>query len=445
FERRLLPAGDDDLRPPFGKPRRERPPNPPAAARHERHLPRHRKQFVRHVLLLKKRHKPEAQAKGARHTSFACASGLYSRMLIHRVEIDYTHVCLFVGETMLRINAPTTGTFCDCIVRRSFLQAGLLGLGGLTLPDFLRLRAEGATATRRDTNVILVWLSGGPGHMETYDPKPEAVDQYRGPFGAIGTALPGVQFCELMPEQAKIADKLSVIRTVNHGSGDHTKGNHWMLTGFEGPAFNAPDNQVQRRPAVGSAVAKLRGANRPGMPPYVGVPHLRGGTDNLFHYATYLGGGCNPFIVNSDPNDAKYKVRDLTLSNELTLERLESRQQLLGGIDELRKRADRPMNDLSDHQSRAFDLLTSRQVRDAFDISLESPALRDTYGRHTFGQTLLLARRLVENGVTFVTANCVPWDHHGTTGQYKTEEGAKLLIPPLDKALAALLRDLIDR
>jgi Protein of unknown function (DUF1501) len=190
---------------------------------------------------------------------------------------------------------------CDGITRRSFLQAGMLGLGGLALPDLLRLQAVGAADANR-RSVILIWLSGGPGHMETWDPKPDAVAQFRGPFGAIRTRVPGVQFGELLPETAKVADKLAILRSVNHGSGDHTKANHWMLTGYEGPAFNVPDFMVQRRPSLGAATAKLRGPNRPGLPPYVAVPHLRGGTDNFFHYSAYLSGGYNPFIVESDPN-----------------------------------------------------------------------------------------------------------------------------------------------
>jgi hypothetical protein len=324
---------------------------------------------------------------------------------------------------------------------------GALGAGGLTLAQLLRLRAQAAASgsSRPGTSVILFWLSGGPGHMETWDPKPLAPAEYRGPFGAIATSAPGVQFGELMPEQAQIMDKLAVVRTLNHGSGDHTKGNHWMLTGFEGPAFNAPDNRVQRRPAMGSAVARLRGANQLGMPPYVGVPHLRGGTDNLFHYAAYLGGGWNPFVVNSDPNEKDYAVRNLTLASELTLERLADRRTLSADLDRLHAAAEPAMRDLDEHQQAAFDLLTSRRVREAFDISSEPDLLRDRYGRHTFGQSALLARRLVEHGATFVTVNCVPWDHHGSPGQYKTEKGARLLVPPLDRAIAALVTDLIDR
>ncbi|MEZ6111098.1 MAG: DUF1501 domain-containing protein [Pirellulaceae bacterium] len=330
--------------------------------------------------------------------------------------------------------------------RRTFLQAGALGVGGLTMADWSRLNAAGSIRTSAaGSSVILFWLSGGPGHMETWDPKPHAPQEYRGPFGAIETTVPGIQFGELLPEQARLASHLSVVRTVHHGSGDHTKGNHWMLTGFEGPAFNAPDNRQQRRPAIGSAVARLRGANTNGMPPYVGVPHLRGGTDNLFHYASYLGGGWNPFVVNSDPNERDYAVKNLTMAGDLTLQRIAGRRELMSDLDRLRAAAEPRMSELDEHQQAAFDLLTSSRAREAFDITRETEALRDRYGRHTFGQSALVARRLVEHGVTFVTVNCVPWDHHGSPGQYKTEEGAKLLIPPLDRAIGALVEDLIDR
>ena len=228
------------------------------------------------------------------------------------------------------------GAASDCSgqTRRNFLQAGALGLAGLSLADLGRLRAASPKAAR-DTSVILFWLSGGPGHMETWDPKPEAVSQFRGPFGAIRTRVPGIQFGELLPETARVADKLAVLRSVNHGSGDHTKANHWMLTGYEGPAFNVPDFQVQRRPSLGSATAKLRGPGKGGMPPYVAVPHLRGGTDNFFHYAAYLGGGANPFIVESDPNTPNFRVKGLSLASGMSFRRLEDRRQILEAMDQL--------------------------------------------------------------------------------------------------------------
>lgn len=335
---------------------------------------------------------------------------------------------------------------CSGVSRRNFVQAGLLGAGGLGLADLMKLKAEASiSAKQQDTNVILFWLSGGPGHMETWDPKPDAPADYRGPFQSIATSLTDVRFGELMPEQAKLAEHLAVLRTVNHGSGDHTKGNHWMLTGFEGPAFNAPDNRVQRRPSMGSAASFLRGANQAGMPPYVGVPHLKGGTDNLFHYSSYIGGGSNPFIVNSDPNTSSFSVHNLTLTKGLSFDRLQNRRQLLGSLDTLPHAHEKMILDVDEHQQKAFELLNSKGVRSAFDISAEPAALRDSYGRRTFGQSALLARRLIEHGVTFVTVNCVPWDHHGSAGRYKTEEGARKLIPPLDAAIAGLIRDLMDR
>ena len=337
-------------------------------------------------------------------------------------------------------------TDCEGFTRRSFVEAGVLGLGGLSLADFLRLQAADQKSVKphADTSVILIWMSGGPGHHETWDPKPKAIDQYRGPFQAISTNVPGIQFSEMLPEQAKLADKLAVVRSVRHGSGDHTKGNHWMLTGFEGPDFNKPDNKIQRRPALGSAAAYLRGPNRTGMPAYAAVPHLKGGTDNHFHYAAYLGGSANPFVVNSDPNSAEFRVRDLSLASGLTFSRLENRRELLKTLDQTRRNTDQ-LNNMSAHQEAAFDLLSSQRVRDAFDISQEPAPLRDDYGRHTFGQSALLARRLVERGVTFVTVNTQPWDHHGTANRYPTEKGANLLIPPTDRAIAALIRDLVDR
>jgi hypothetical protein len=346
---------------------------------------------------------------------------------------------------MLNVSAAR----CGHLTRRNFLQAGTLAVGGLTLADLFRLQATASPAFSprpfQDRSVILFWMSGGPGHMETWDPKPEAVDQYRGPFSAISTNVPGVQFGELLAEQAKLMDRLAIVRTVSHGSGDHTKGNHWMLTGYEGPDFNAPDNKIQRRPAMGSAVAKLRGANQPGLPPYVATPHLRGGTDNFFHYAAQLGGGANPFVVNSDPNGKSFRVQNLSLLGDLTLDRLEERRSLLSTLDRYREAADSHVADMDEHQRHAFSLLTSPLVREAFDIAAEPDALRDTYGRYTCGQSALLARRLVERGVTFVTVNSEPWDHHGTANRLPTEKGAKQLIPPFDKALSALVRDLIDR
>jgi len=335
---------------------------------------------------------------------------------------------------------------CGGITRRSFLEAGVLGVGGLALPDLLRIRACAAVSGESvGRSVILFWLSGGPGHMETWDPKPDAPREFRGPFGAIATSLPGTRVGDLLPEQARRMDRLAILRSVNHGTGDHTKGNHWMLTGYEGPAFNAADNQVQRRPSMGSAVARLKGAGRSGLPPYIAVPNLRGGTDNLFHYAAYLGGYANPFVADSDPNDPSFRVKNLKLPGNVSLRRLEDRRHVLEAMNRLRRDADPEIRDLDAYYQRAFEMLTGKAVASAFDIAAEPALVRDRYGRHTFGQSALLARRLVEAGVPFVTVNCVPWDHHGTRPQLTTQEGAQKLVPPLDRAIGALVDDLIAR
>jgi hypothetical protein len=347
---------------------------------------------------------------------------------------------------MFRVTGGS-GSDCTGATRRTFLQAGVLGVGGLALGDFLRAKAseDSAVPHVKDAAVILFWMSGGPGHMEMWDPKPDAVAQFRGPFGATKTSVPGILFGELLPEEAKIADKLAILRGVNHGSGDHTKGNHWMLTGIEGPAFNVADFNVQRRPCMGSAAAKLVGARRAGLPPYAAVPHLRGGTDNFFHYAAYLGRGYNPFVTESDPNDAKFRVRNLALAPDVPISRLDDRKHLLEALDAGKRTVDSRSVSLDPHAEHAFSLLTSKETATAFDIASEPAKVRDAYGRHTFGQSALLARRLVEAGVTFVTVNCVPWDHHGTANRLATKPGAEQLIPPFDRALAALVRDLSER
>jgi hypothetical protein len=181
------------------------------------------------------------------------------------------------------------------------------------------------------------------------------------------------------------------------------------------------------------------------MPPYVAVPHLRGGTDNFFHYAAYLGGGSNPFVTEADPNRPDFRVRNLAMPEGMALPRLADRRQLLSTFDSLRRNGEDRVQDLGEHRRRAFELLTSPAVARAFDIASESDRVRDQYGRHTFGQSALLARRLVEARVPFVTVNCVPWDHHGTGGNLPTVEGARLVIPPFDQALAAFIEDLIQR
>ncbi len=295
-------------------------------------------------------------------------------------------------------------------------------------------------------SVILFWLSGGPGHMETWDPKPDAPRGFRGPFGAIPTSVPGVHFGELLPEQARRMDRLAILRTVNHGTGDHTKGNHWMLTGYEGPGLQRRDNEVQRRPAMGCGGGPAQGAGAHRGCPLTSPCRTSGaGPTTCSTTRPTSAAPPNPFIVESDPNDPKYQVKHLRPPRGVSLDRLEDRRRVLETMDALRREADPKLRDLDAYYQRAFAMLTGRAVATAFDIGAEDPKLRDRYGRHTFGQSALLARRLVEAGTPFVTVNCVPWDHHGTKPQLTTEDGARKLIPPLDRAIASLIDDLIDR
>ena len=291
---------------------------------------------------------------------------------------------------------------CDGVTRRSFLQAGVLGLGGLALPDLLRLRAAGAGGGRAaGRSVILFWLSGGPGHMETWDPKPDAAGEFRGPFGAIRTSVPGVQFGELLPEQARRMDKLAVLRTVNHGTGDHTKGNHWMLTGFEGPAFNAPDN-TRPAPAVdglGGGPAARRRAARACRRTSPCRTCAAGPTTSSTTRPTSAA-AANPFVVESDPNDPKFRVRNLTLPGGLTLDRLEDRRRMLRGDRRPAPRR-RPASCATSTPTTSAPSTCSpaRRWPTPSTSPPSRPQLRDRYGRHTFGQSALLARRLVEAGV----------------------------------------------
>ena len=249
-----------------------------------------------------------------------------------------------------------------------------------TLPQLVS--RPGRRGKPRDTNVILIWCSGGPGHMETWDPKPDAVRDFRGPFGAINTNVPGVQFGELLPCQARIMDKLTIVRTVNHGSGDHTKANHWMLTAYPGPSFDAQD-LAQRKPSMGSLVSKLRGAKYTGIPPYVAVPHLRGGTDNFYHYSAYLGGNANPFVVDSDPNKPGFKVKNMALSEGLTQARVEDRRGLLEHFDKIRRNDSRKAADLNQHYQRAFELTSPRVVGVQYQRRARPACVTSTAGTHS--------------------------------------------------------------
>jgi hypothetical protein len=325
---------------------------------------------------------------------------------------------------------------CDGVTRRSFLKAGFLGLAGLTLADHLRLKAQAQAAGRPtpDTAVILFWLGGGPSHLDMYDLKPSAPAEFRGEFRPIATTLPGVQISEHLPRQARLMDKLSVVRSVTHTNAGHGMGTHWMMTGYV-PTIEINDNL---NPSAGSVAACLRGASAPRMPAYVCLPNPPPSAN-----AAYLGVAYNPFSPGDDPNSPNFNVRDLRLAPQVDLGRFHNRRELLRGLDNLRRDVD--AQGVAEGYDRfyrdAFEIVTGERCRNAFDIHREAPRLRDRYGRDTWGQSALLARRLVEAGVTFVTVNMGGWDTHNNNFQSLRTR----LLPRYDQALAALIEDLYER
>jgi hypothetical protein len=330
--------------------------------------------------------------------------------------------------------------FCDGISRRTFVRAGFLGFAGLGLADMLRLRAQSAESAKpNDHAVIMFWLDGGPTHMDTYDMKPQAPAEYRGSFRPIDTNVPGIQVCELLPQHAKVMDRMSIVRSVHHNNGDHFAAAHWMLTGYHGStAADLPP----KYPGIGAVTSKLRGSNREGVPAFVGVPNIHSvGLSPGYHGAAYLGVGFNPLDA-GDPNRPNYQVRNLQILSGFDLDRLSDRRNLLVGLDRARREADRTglMNGMDQFNQQAFELVTGAAARRAFDMDREDPRVRDRYGRHTWGQSALLARRLVEAGVTFVTITASGWDDHA-----QVANAMKAKLPPFDRALGALVEDLTAR
>jgi len=332
---------------------------------------------------------------------------------------------------------------CDGVSRRSVLRAGFLGLAGLGLPDLLRAQARAKASggpAQRDLSVILVWLDGGPPQHETYDPKPDAPVDIRGPLRPMETRVPGVRVSELLPEHARLMDKMSIIRSMHHNNGDHFAAAHWMLTGYLG---SNSLNLAPQYPSAGSVIARMKGPKVPGMPAYVGLPNTHSvGLVPGYHGAAYLGVAYNPFSADGDPNDDNYKVPNLALPGGVTSERLDTRRGLLNAFDNARRDVDASglMDGLDRFGQDAYAMVTSPAARAAFDIRKESPRLRDRYGRHQWGQSALMARRLVEAGVRYVTLTFGGWDMHSSL-----ETSVRRVLPILDKAVGTLVDDLDER
>lgn len=342
---------------------------------------------------------------------------------------------------MLRIaiGAPVVRR-CDGLSRRDFVTAGSLALGGLTLAELGQAQAA-SEKKRTDTAVILLWMDGGPSHLDTFDMKPDAPAEYRGPFKTIRSNVPGIDVCEHLPLQAKSMDKVALVRSLCHHAGAHEEGAHWVLTGHF--AFQ-PSRLDPKNPAAGAVAAKLRGANRRGLPPYVAVPAARSaGNSPGYHSAAYLGSAFNPFQTGGDPNAEEFTVRDLRVAGGLSLDHLGDRRQMVHRFDDLRRDFDRRgvAHSLDKFQHEAFEVVTSQAARTAFEIGRENPRLRDRYGRHTWGQSALLARRLVEAGVTYVTCHLGGWDHHSRIVPRLQDD----YLPRFDQTISALVEDLAQR
>lgn len=329
-------------------------------------------------------------------------------------------------------------TDCKAVDRREFLRIGSLAAGGLTMADVSRQRALAKESTN-DTAVIQVFLCGGPSQHDTFDPKPLGPAECR-PFDSIETAMPGVRVTEFFPRLAAIFDEFSVVRSIHHGDGSHNHSVHWLQSG------RYPNNLVfgqNQFPASGAVISKYRGANQPGMPPNVAIPEG-------FYYSTasYLGPRYNPMEV-GDPNKPEFSVPNLKLIDGITTNRLDDRLQILRDLDRYRRDVDTrgQFAAMDAFQASAYDMISGPAVRRAFDISNEDPRLRDRYGRTRLGQGCLLARRLVEAGVTFVNVKdyeFFEWDLHGTVGGPGIE-GTKTKGPHLDMALSSLVLDLKER
>lgn len=329
--------------------------------------------------------------------------------------------------------------------RRSYLKLGLAGLAGGSFTDLLALRAanandaaaRGQTATK-PSSCILIWMDGGPTHFETFDPKPDAPAEIRGDFRPIKTNVSGIEICEHLPQLAKIADKYSIIRSVCHNQGNHGAGNHYMMTGAPPRIPVGCGAFVSFHPSLGSVAAYERPAPH-GLPSYFTMPSMsRSGGPN------FLGAKYAPFIVANDPNNKHFRVRDVELPNGLALERFQARRDLRSLVDTMPRFTSRetfdPVAAYDDNYEQGYELVLTPDAQKAFEIGKEPDDLRDRYGRNSFGQRALLARRLVESGVPFVTIYDGGWDHHSDLfGALATR------LPSWDQTVATLISDLDQR
>jgi hypothetical protein len=351
---------------------------------------------------------------------------------------------------MIRLDADKPVRFCDGLSRRDFLHAGSLSYLGLSLPSFLGLQALGAVPPSRDINVIMLFLVGGPSQLDTWDMKPDAPAEIRGPYKPIATNVAGLQISEVFPKMARHADKWALVRTLYHtAAAVHDTGHQMMQTGrlFQGGI---------EYPHIGCVLAKLRGP-KGDVPAHVLLPRPIGNTGgNMPHgqSAGFLGKLYDPFVLNADPSEPSFKVPDLLPPEYLPAARVDRRRNWREMIDQsvkqLEAAPDARLLDSTFHQ--AYTLMSSAKARQAFDLAKEPEDSRSRYGKNRFGQSCLLARRLIEAGVRFVTVNMfetvfdeITWDIHGSSPFSPISCYRDLVGPMFDAAYTALLEDLHQR
>ena len=332
--------------------------------------------------------------------------------------------------------------------RREFLRFGLSAFGALSLPELYRLQAAAATARER-TAVIIVWLRGGGSHLDTYDPKPDAPAEYRGPFKTLPTRTPGLRVTELLPRHAKISDRFTILRSMAHTGGGHPSGSLQLLSGDPDPQ----DKLKPIYPDLMSVAHRLRYDPRRPLPNYIGVNPIVRYDNFTIAGSAYLGEAFGPFAVTGDPNAPNFRVPNIGLADPGEQERFAGRSLLHDNLNSLRRNLDRsgPREGMDSFQGQAINLLTSPEAARAFDLNLESPRIRDRYGRNTWGQQLLMARRLVEAGVEIITTELSGslcgrvqnWDDHAVN--HHVFDAYKFRAPYFDQAVTALIEDVYER
>ncbi|MEX2286359.1 MAG: DUF1501 domain-containing protein [Planctomycetaceae bacterium] len=331
------------------------------------------------------------------------------------------------------------GRYCDRVTRRQMLRVGSTGLfAGLTLPRLLELQAvAGSPAAAKANACIVLFLEGGPSTIDMWDMKPQAPREIRGPYEPIATAVPGTMVCQHLPHCARVADKFTILRNHSHTDNGHTTGYHYCMTGYRA-GFPDGENPVPNNtlyPSIGSIISRELGA-RGSVPPYVNLPDPMAAGGPGFYGAEHA-----PFVIESDPVQPDFEVKDIELVKGVSRERMTNRQRLLAGIESRQRPAPGRAAAMTKYYEKAQDLVTSTAAKKAFDIGSEPQKLREAYGYTSLGQSALLARRLVEAGCRFVGIDHGSWDTHFTCFPSLEND----LIPHADRAFSALVTDLQER